>query len=128
MASFLAFPPAANAPRFVDTGQGASGRLASWNAWTADPSPLTASESTIIWRSDDNMGLGGVRVPLGQGGCGQWEPFLDGFSNGATSGGDNCFYLNPPAPPAPAGDFILLEDGIDDIELEDGSGAILLET
>ena len=105
------FSAASNAQQaFVDTGQGASGRLASWAAWTADPSPLTASESTIIWRSDDNMGLG-VRVPLGQGGCGQWEPFLDGFSNGATSGGDNCFYLNPPAPPAPAG------DGVDDIEL-----------
>lgn len=58
---------------FQDMGQGASGRLASWQAWTADPSPATAPQTTNILRDD------------------QFEPILDGSSTGATSGGDNAF-------------------------------------
>lgn len=92
MPSFT-FPPSENSPVFVDTGMGAAGRIASWSAWVADPSPLQGPEKTRIWRMDDNMGIG-VRVPLGQGGCGSWSPILDGFSNGATSGGDNAFYVD----------------------------------
>jgi hypothetical protein len=81
-------------PGFVDTGQGASGRIASWGAWTADPNPLAGPEQTRILREDDNGALmGGPTVPLGQGGCGQWGVILDGSSNGATSGGDNPFVL-----------------------------------
>ncbi len=119
-------------PRFQDTGQGASGRLASWMAWTADPSPLIGPETTRIVRMDDNGTLtydprpipiylqddfgtyivddfgnkilvgeqaSRLPVPLGTGGCGTWAPILDGFSNGATSGGDNAFYTD--AEPAP---------------------------
>lgn len=79
--------------RYVDTGQGAAGRLASWTAWTADPSPLIGPETTRIIRMDDNGVLVGPPVvPFGNGGCGTWGPILDGSSNGATSGGDNCFY------------------------------------
>jgi hypothetical protein len=110
-------------PAFQDTGQGASGRIAFWAAWTADPNPLPGPEQTNIWRSDDNMGIG-VRVPLGIGGCGSWSPFLDGFSNGATSGGDNCFFLVPVVQTY----SIELEDGSGAIELEDGTGTILLES
>jgi hypothetical protein len=79
---------------FQDTGQGASGRIASWMAWGADPNPLPGPEVTNILREDDNgAGIPGqTPVPLGQGGCGGWAPMLDGFSNGATSGGDNCFF------------------------------------
>lgn len=77
-------------PNFVDTGQGASDRLASWGAWGADPSPMVTPETSNILRQDDNYGT----IPLGQGGCGTWSPILDGSSNGATSGGDNPFYLN----------------------------------
>ena len=84
-----------NVPAFVDTSMGASGRIASWMAWTADPSPLQGPEATVIMREDDNgAGSGGTPVPLGQGGCGQWGAILDGSSNGATSGGDNCFFLD----------------------------------
>lgn len=80
-------------PRYQDTGQGAVGRIASWMAWTADPSPLIGPETTRIIRTDDNGVLtNDIPRPLGQGGCGLWQPILDGFSNGATSGGDNCFY------------------------------------
>lgn len=95
-----AYPVSPNSvPAFVDTGQGPVGRIASWSAWTADPTPLQGPEQTRIWRQDDNgAGIGEVGVPLGKGGCGSWGPVLDGSSNGATSGGDNCFYLYvPPA-------------------------------
>lgn len=77
-------------PAFMDTGQGASDRAASWGAWTADPSPMVDPESSNILRQDDNGGV----VPLGQGGCGSWGPVLDGSSNGATSGGDNPFFVS----------------------------------
>lgn len=85
-------------PRFVDTGQGASGRLASWMAWVSDPNPLMGPESTIILRTEDNGAASGDPnpLPLGTGGCGTWSAVLDGFSNGATSGGDNCFIINFP--------------------------------
>lgn len=77
-------------PCFQDTGQGASDRLASWLAWGADPSPMVESLASNILRQDDNGGT----VPLGQGGAGSWAPVLDGSSNGATSGGDNPFFVN----------------------------------
>ena len=74
---------------------GASGRIASWWAFTADPNPLQSPEGTIIERMDDNgAGIGDVGVPLGQGGCGSWGAVLDGSANGATSGGDWPFYTN----------------------------------
>lgn len=83
-------------PAFVDSGQGAAGRIASWMAWNADPNPLPAPEQTNILRMDDNGALAGPPVlALGTGGCGTWGPVLDGSSNGATSGGDNCFFVTP---------------------------------
>lgn len=111
-------------PMFQDSGQGASSRLASWGAWTADPSVMISPDTSVIIRMDNNMppantpiylldGYGNEvldgngqpiilsvpdstqpSIPVGQGGCGTWAPVLDGFSNGATSGGDNCFYDN----------------------------------
>lgn len=60
-------------PLFQDAGQGASDRLASWQAWSADPSPLLAAQATVIMR-DENF-----------------RPMLDGSSTGATTGGDNAF-------------------------------------
>lgn len=104
----FSFPPGDNKiAAFVDTGQGASGRLASWGAWTADPAPLNGGGSTIIMREDNNGALqdGVTPLPLGMGGVGQWGPILDGFSNGATSGGDNPFLLVPPAQPDLTDDF-----------------------
>lgn len=85
-------------PRFVDLGQGARGRLLSWAAWTADPQPLFGAAQTIILRD------------------GEYQPILDGSSNGATSGGDNCFYTIIPAgapiPPAPpTGPFLQNDQG-----------------
>lgn len=91
----IKFPPGDNAvPAYVDTGQGASDRLASWQAWTADPNPLPAPAHTIILRVDDNGASSGAAkpLPLGTGGCGKWNPLLDGSSNGATTGGDNAFF------------------------------------
>ncbi len=94
------FSVAQGSPRWQDTGQGAAGRLASWSAWTADPTPLFGPETTRIFRTDDNGVLAGdPPVPLGTGGCGAWEPFLDGAANyptgdGAVSGGQGCFYSN----------------------------------
>lgn len=85
-------------PVFVDTGQGASGRIASWAAWTADPTPLVGPEDTRLIRTDDNGVLAGdPPLPLGTGGVGTWQPILDGASNnvsgdGAISGGQGCFY------------------------------------
>lgn len=79
-----------NQSAFQDTGQGASDRLASFGAWTADPAVMIAPETSNILRQDDNGGV----IPLGQGGCGSWAPILDGSSNGATSGGDNPFFVN----------------------------------
>lgn len=79
-------------PAYVDSSQGASDRLASWLGFTADASPMITPETTLLLRQDDNGGV----IPLGQGGCGSWAPILDGSSNGATSGGDNPFYLNGP--------------------------------
>jgi hypothetical protein len=73
-----------------DTGQGASDRLASWDGFTADPSPMVEPATSIILRQDDNGGV----TPLGQGGCGSWAPILDGSSNGATSGGDEPIFIN----------------------------------
>lgn len=62
---------------FQDMGQGAAGRIASWQAWTADPSPAIAPQTTNILRDDT------------------YEPMLDGSSQGlgggAISGGDNAF-------------------------------------
>lgn len=90
----FSFPPNDNKiGAWQDTGQGASGRLASWQAWTADPSPLAGPGQTIIMREDNNGALvpGATPAPLGQGGVGQWAPMLDGSSTGATSGGDNAF-------------------------------------
>lgn len=84
------FQVAGATPVYMDTGQGASDRLASWMAWTADPSPMVEGGTSIILRQDDNGGT----VPLGQGGVGSWGPVLDGSSNGSTSGGDDCFYVN----------------------------------
>lgn len=95
----FSFPPGDNKiPAFVDRGQGASDRLASWGAWTADPNPLNGGGSTIIMREDNNGALqdGVTPLPLGQGGVGQWGPILDGSSTGATSGGDNPFLLVAP--------------------------------
>jgi hypothetical protein len=74
----FSFPPGDNAvPAFRDTGQGASGRLASWMAWTADPNPLPGPGQTNILRDDT------------------FQPMLDGSSQGprggAISGGDNAF-------------------------------------
>ena len=60
-------------PMFQDNGQGAVGRLRSWQAWAADPSPATAPQTTVLVRDDG------------------YEPMLDGSSTGATSGGDNAF-------------------------------------
>ena len=85
MAGFTTSPN--NQVAFQDTGQEPVGRILSWQAWSADPSPLGGPEKTVVVRSDDNGGT----IPLGQGGCGTWSPILDGSSNGATSGGDNCF-------------------------------------
>lgn len=89
--------PGQNSARYQDTGQGASGRIASWMAWGADPQPLIVAEGTNILRTDDNMGIG-LRVPLGQGGCGEWRPVLQGVTSptgsGAISGGDGCFFVN----------------------------------
>lgn len=100
----FSFPPDDNQKaRFQDTGQGASGRIASWEAWGADPSPLIAPATTNIWRSDNNYGV----TPLGQGGVGDWAPFLDGFSNGATSGGDNCFFTTEPPVVTPTDDYAI---------------------
>ena len=72
-----------NAPIFQDMGQGAAGRIASWQAWTADPNPMSPDPNnpgqaqTIIMRDDT------------------YEPMLDGSSQGlgggAISGGDNAF-------------------------------------
>ncbi len=101
--------PFANLAYYQDTGQGAAGRIASWSAYTEDHAiPVAADnqpvlylrhpEETIILRTDDNAGAGGIRVPLGTGGCGEWRPILDGSSapptGGAVSGGDNCFFVN----------------------------------
>lgn len=62
---------------FQDMGQGASGRIASWQAWTADPNPMLTPDTTIILRDDD------------------FRPMLDGSSQGqnggAQTGGDNAF-------------------------------------
>lgn len=102
--------PGQNSARYQDTGQGASGRILSWEAWTEDKSiPATAltqslhtlqnAEQTILWRTSDNIGIGippnVTRLPLGQGGVGSWTPVLQGDSNGATSGGDHAFFLSP---------------------------------
>lgn len=86
MPSF-SFPASDNTPRFVDTGQGAAGRIASWMAWTTDPTPLAAALDTRLIRTDDNGGV----VPLGQGGCGTWKPILTD-TNGAAPGGSDGFY------------------------------------
>lgn len=79
-----------NGPAYMDSGQGASDRLASWDAFNADPSPMITPETTIILRQDDNGGV----TPLGQGGCGSWAPILDDSGNGATSGGSEPIYVN----------------------------------
>lgn len=79
------FSVAGGGPAYQDTGQGASDRLASWSAFTADPSPMIEPLTSNILRQGDNEGT----IPLGQGGCPSWSPILDGSSNGATSGGDN---------------------------------------
>lgn len=105
--------------RWVDTGQGATGRIASWMAWTADPSPLIGPETTRLIRMDDNGVLtGDTPVPLGTGGCGTWAPILDGSSNGATSGGDNAFL----------GEIPVQEPLVDDFgtRITDDSGATIL--
>lgn len=96
MAGFT-IPP--SPPAYQDSGQGASDRIASWMAWTADPNPLPAPCQTVIIREDNNGAMvpggaapeGGPPLPVGTGGCGQWRPMLDGSSTGATSGGDNAF-------------------------------------
>jgi hypothetical protein len=68
-----------NLPLYQDTGQGAAGRLASWVAWIADPSPMLASQTTVLIRDDG------------------FDPVLDDTSTGATSGGDQAFtWLDPP--------------------------------
>lgn len=73
----MAFPLSNNTVgNFQDMGQGASGRIASWQAWTADPSPMVTPQTTVLVRDDS------------------FEPILDGSSNGATSGGDNAFLTN----------------------------------
>lgn len=84
------FSVASGSPVFCDTGQGASDRLASWMAWSADPCPMVEGGSSVILRQDNNGGS----APVGQGGVGSWAPVLDGSSTGSTSGGDNCFYVN----------------------------------
>lgn len=65
---------------FQDMGQGASSRLASWQAFTADPSPMLAPQTTAIVRGED------------------FTPMLDGISQGpnggAMCGGDNAFLID----------------------------------
>ena len=48
----------------------------------------------ILRQQDNGVLTHDTPVPLGQGGCGSWAPILDGSSNGATSGGDDAFFLN----------------------------------
>lgn len=80
---FESVPMSNNAiPMFGDGGQGAAGRLASWQAWTADGYPQIAPQTTVLWRDET------------------YEPMLDGISQGAhggaISGGDNAFLLATP--------------------------------
>lgn len=99
MVVFFSMAPASNAARgFQDTGQGASGRIAGWAAWTADPNPLQGPEQTRILREDDNgAGSGGPAVPLGAGGLcgggggGGGGGTTTGGSSGA--GGDGCVFV-----------------------------------
>lgn len=77
-------------PAFMDSGQGASDRLASWLGFTIDPSPMVTSGTTNILRQDDNYG----EIPLGQGGCGSWAPILGDAATGATSGGNDPVLIN----------------------------------